>query len=214
MQNTEQINASQEALHHELTEEVRQHRQADHEIDPVFLNRWSPRAFSEEPVEEEVLLSVFEAARWAPSSNNEQPWRFVIARTPRDRERFLEFLAPANQVWAKHAPVLLVILAKRTFSHNGAPNKVHQFDAGCAWGYIALQALQNGLITHGMAGFDNDKAREILGVPEDFDVMAVVAIGKRGEKSELPEKLQEREVPSKRRPLAETMMEGGFRPEA
>jgi nitroreductase len=207
----EQINEKQEVLHHELSEEVQQHRQADHEIDPVFLNRWSPRAFSEEPVDDEVLMSVFEAARWAPSSNNEQPWRFIIARTVEDRQRFLEFLVPGNQVWAKHAPVLLVIISKRTFSRGGAPNKVYQFDAGCAWGYIALQALQNGLITHGMAGFDNDKAREILDVPDDFDIMAVIAIGKRGDKSELPENLQEREIPSGRRPLSETIMEGGFR---
>jgi nitroreductase len=205
------INEKQEVLHHELSEEVRQYRQAEHEIDPVFLNRWSPRAFSEEPVDDEVLMSAFEAARWAPSSNNEQPWRFIIARTPQDRQRFLEFLVPANQVWAKHAPVLLVIISKKTFSRGGAPNTVYQFDAGCAWGYIALQALQNGLITHGMAGFENDKAREILGVPEDFDIMAVIAIGKRGYKSELPEKLQEREIPSGRRPLSETIMEGGFR---
>lgn len=207
----EQINEKQEVLHHELSEEVRQHRHAEHEIDPVFLNRWSPRAFSEGPVDDEVLMSVFEAARWAPSSNNEQPWRFIIARTQEDRHRFLEFLAPGNQVWAQYAPVLLVIISKKTFTRNGAPNKVYQFDAGCAWGYIALQALQNGLITHGMAGFDNDKAREILDVPEDFDIMAVIAIGKRGDKSRLPEELQEREIPSGRRPLSETIMEGGFR---
>ena len=195
----------------EVTDEVRAHRSADYEIDPIFLNRWSPRAFSPEPIEDDVLFSVFEAARWAPSCFNEQPWRFLIARSEPDRERFLSFLVPGNQVWAQQAPVLIVVIGKRTFSHNGKPDPTYEFDAGCAWGFLALQALQKGLITHGMAGFDNDKARAVLGVPEDYEIFAVVALGKRGDQAALPENLQKREVPSGRRPVQESVMEGRFR---
>ncbi|MBV9867578.1 MAG: nitroreductase family protein [Abitibacteriaceae bacterium] len=197
-----------------VAEEVKSHRQAEHDVQPIFLNRWSPRAFSPEPIAEELLWSVFEAARWAPSSNNEQPWRFLVARSEADRKRFLEFLFPGNQVWAQHAPVLVVVVAKKTFSHNGNPNPVATFDCGCAWGYLALQALHNGLITHGMAGFDRDAARAALNVPQDYDPVAVLAIGRHGDKALLPEAVQQREVPSGRRPAAESVMEGGFQPPA
>jgi len=200
----------QELLNQALIDEAKRNRRADHEIDSIFINRWSPRAFLPEGIEEETLRRVFEAARWAPSSYNEQPWRFIIARTPEDRQRFVDFLMPANQAWAHRAPVLALVLAKRTFSHNGQPNLVSQFDAGCAWGYMALSAWQNGLITHGMGGFDRDKARLALGVPEDYDLMAVIAIGKHGNKSDLPEDAKKREFPSGRRPLPETIMEGKF----
>ena len=206
-----QINELQEKLHREVSPEVREQRQAEHEIDPIFLNRWSPRAFSPRPVEDEVLLSALEAARWAPSSNNEQPWRFIIARSEADRAKFLEFLAPGNQRWAKDAPVLLVIISKKAFVESGQPNKTHQFDAGTASGFLHLQARQNGLYVHGMAGFDTDRARTALDVPDGFDIMAVFALGYRGETSQLPPDLQAREIPSTRRPLADSLMEGGFR---
>jgi len=194
-----------------ISEEVQSHRVPDHEIDPLFLNRWSPRAFSNESIDDATLNRVFEAARWAPSSMNEQPWRFVIARTPQDRERFVEFLMPGNQAWAKNAPVLIVVVTKKTFTSRDMANPVAAFDAGCAWGFLALAAVQNGLITHGMAGFDRDKARETLGLPEDFDSVAVIALGKHGDAANLPPELREREKPSGRRPLSETVMEGGFK---
>jgi nitroreductase len=190
--------------------EVRAYRQADKPVDPIFLNRWSPRAFAEEPIDDETLWRVFEAARWAPSSNNEQPWRFIIARTPEDRARFVDFLMPGNQLWARHAPVLILVISKRTFSYNGSPNRVNQFDAGTAWGFLSLAAVQNGLITHGMAGFDPDRARELLEIPDDYDILATIALGKRGDASQLPEDMQAREVPSTRRPAAESVMEGRF----
>lgn len=203
-------NIETEVIETEVTEEVKQHRTPEHEVEPIFLNRWSPRAFSSEPIEEETLLSVFEAAKWAPSSSNEQPWRFIVAKTEADRARFVDFLMEGNQVWAKNAPVLILIISKKTFARNGNPNGTNQFDAGTSWGFLALAALQNGLITHGMAGFYADKAREVLGVPEDFDILAVIALGKRADISTLPPEVQKKEVISTRRALNETIMEGKF----
>jgi nitroreductase len=198
-------------MQNEIHEDVKNYRHADFEIDAFFLNRWSPRAFSSEPIPDETLARVFEAARWSPSSFNEQPWRFIIARSEQDRARFVDFLLPANQAWAKDAPVLIAVISKKTFSHNDSPNAVYQFDAGCAWGYLSLGAYQNGLITHGMAGFDGNRAREVLGVPEDFDILAMIALGKHGDPAHLPEPIREREVPSTRRAQSESVMEGAFR---
>ncbi len=198
----------------ELNPEVTLYREAEHAIDAAFVSRWSPRAFSPEPIDDETLRGVFEAARWAASSFNEQPWRFLLARTEADRETFLDFLAPFNQEWAKNAPVLVLVVSKKTFSHNGQPNAVFAFDAGTCSGYLTLQASLSGLVAHGMAGFDRDKARAALHIPNDFDPLAVFAIGKRGDKNTLPPNLQEREVPSNRRPIQESIMEGGFRPAA
>jgi nitroreductase len=166
--------------------------------------------FRRNPIDEETVLRVFEAARWAASSFNEQPWRFLIARSEEDRAKFLSFLTPSNQAWAKDAPVLFVIISKKTFSHNGKPNGTHQFDAGTSSGYITFQAAQLGLIAHGMAGFDKDQARATLGIPTDFEIMAVFALGKHGDKSVLPPEVQDREVPSGRRPVHESIMESHF----
>ena len=194
----------------EVTEEVKARRIPEHEVEPIFLNRWSPRAFSSEPIDEEVFLSIFEAAKWAPSSSNEQPWRFIVAKSEADRARFVDFLVEGNQVWAKNASVLIVVISKKTFTYNGKPNPVNQFDAGTSWGFLALSALQHGYITHGMAGFHGDQAREVLEVPEDFDILAVIALGKRADISVLPPEVQKKELISKRRALSETIMEGKF----
>jgi nitroreductase len=201
---------SQGKANAKVTAEVAAARSADYDVDAMFLNRWSPRAFSPEPIEEETLMRAFEAARWAPSSNNEQPWRFIVARTPEDRKKFYDFLTPGNQAWNTNVPVLVVAISKKTFTRNGKPNTTNRFDAGCAWGFLSLGAHQNGLITHGMAGFDRDKARRVLEVPDDFDIPAMIAIGKRGELSELPPEVQQKEKISDRRPLEETIMEGTF----
>jgi len=198
-----------------VDEEIQAMRKADHDIPALFLNRWSPRAFSEEPVDDSTLFRILEAARWAPSSVNEQPWRFIVARTPEDRARFLDFLMPGNQEWNRTVPVIIVITGKKTYAntgfYDGNPNPTYQFDCGTAWGFLALAAHQFGLITHGMSGFDPQKARETLEIPDDYDPIAVIALGYRGDKSALSEKLQEREVPSTRRPLEELVMEGKFR---
>ncbi|KKI89211.1 NADH dehydrogenase [Bacillus sp. SA1-12] len=184
-------------------------RKPGYEISPQFLNRWSPRSFLEKDVPEDVLFSVFEAARWAPSASNQQPWNFIIARTKEDREKFYSFIMQGNLVWCKKAPVLAVIISKTTTERGF--NAWHAFDAGTAWGYLALEASRKGLITHAMGGFEKERAREALNVPDGYELHAVIAIGYQGEKDVLPENLQEREQPSTRRPLNESLFEGSFR---
>ena len=186
-------------------------RKADYPIDSVFLDRWSPRAMSGEPISEEELFTLFEAARWAPSSFNNQPWRILYAR--RDTPHwpvFFNLLVEFNQSWAKHAAALALFISKKTFDHNGEPALTHSFDTGAAWENLALQGALKGLVIHGMQGFDYDKARTALNVPEGFNVEAMVVIGKPGPKEDLSEKLQERENPSDRRKLTETAFEGPY----
>lgn len=195
-----------------ISPDVASVRALDFPADAAFVNRWSPRAFSPEPIDDQTLVTVFEAARWAASSFNEQPWRFLMARTDANRQKFLGFIAPFNRTWAEAAPVLVLVVSKKTFSHNGTPNPVHVYDAGTASGYMALQACLSGLVMHGMAGFDKDGAKTALHIPDDFEPIAVYALGKQGDKNALPPKLQEREVPSGRRPVSESVMEGGFAP--
>jgi len=190
-------------------------RVADHPIDPQFLNRWSPRAYTGADISEETVLSFLEAARWAPSSYNSQPWRFVYARrgTPR-WDSLLGLLNDFNRSWADKASVLIIVLSKTTFTPPGAaaagPAPTHSFDTGSAWAYLALQASLSGWHAHGMAGFDKEKTRTELGVPADFAVEAAIAIGKIGDKSILPEGLQARELPSPREPLSKLAFEGKF----
>ncbi len=191
---------------------VNDFRKPDFEISPQFINRWSPRSFVEKDISEEVLFSVFEAARWAPSASNMQPWRFVIARTQEDLEKFHSFIVPGNLTWAKHASALAVIISE-TKTERGE-NAWHAFDAGTAWSHLALEAANKGLVTHAMGGFDKEKARQVLNVPDEYALHAVIAIGFQGEKDALPENLQEREIPSGRRPLKESLFEGTFGKEA
>ncbi|GGH84856.1 nitroreductase [Pullulanibacillus pueri] len=183
-------------------------RQNDYAIDSIFLNRWSPRAFLDKAIPEDVLFSVFEAARWAPSAANMQPWRFIIARNDNDKEKFYSFIKEGNLIWCKKAPVLVAILSQKSL--DGNPNRFHSFDAGTAWGYLALQAKMNGLMTHAMGGFDPELAKNVLNIPEDFEVNAIVAIGYQGPADELPEPLKEREHPSGRLSLEELLFEGNF----
>jgi nitroreductase len=192
-----------------LPVEIEAHRQPDHEINPQFLERWSPRSYSDQEVSEEVLLSLFEAARWAPSGSNNQPWRFIVARTPEQLAKFHSFIMPLNRVWCEKAPVLTLVISN-TKTPKGTVNPSHAFEAGTAWGYLALEANNQGLITHAMGGFEREQAREALQIPADYELHAVVAIGYRGPANALPENLQEREVPSGRRPISETIFTGGF----
>lgn len=179
------------------------------DVDSQFVDRWSPRAFADTPLSGEQLASLFEAARWAPSCNNDQPWLFVYALTAVDRARFAETLVPANQVWAVRAPMLMFVLCRRHFRHNGKDNRHAPFDAGAAWMSLALQARKLGLHAHAMAGFSRPKAYAILGVPqEDYDIMAAVAVGRRGDPAVLPEEVAARELPNARMPLAEVAREG------
>lgn len=190
-------------------------RIAGYPIDVQFLNRWSPRAYTEAEISEETVLTFLEAARWAPSSYNAQPWRFVYARrgTPH-WERLLGLLNEFNRSWAEKASVLIIVVSRTTFTPPGAtapaPAPTHSFDTGSAWAYMALQASLSGWHAHGMAGFDKEKARSELGIPADFAVEAAVAIGKRGDKSLLPERMQGGETPSQREPLNKLAFEGKF----
>ncbi len=182
-------------------------------VAPMFRERWSPRAFGDEPVAPETLRSLFEAARWAPSSANEQPWLFVYAAQPDDRARFLEAILPFNRVWAEKAPVLAFLFARKRYSQpgpfQGQTNRAAAFDAGSAWMSLALQAHLEGLSTHAMGGIDAEVAHRVTGVPsEEFTALIAIAIGTRASPSTLPEALVEREKPSPRRPLAEVAVEG------
>jgi len=182
------------------------------DVDPLFLERWSPRSFAADPLPQDQLDALFEAARWAPSCFNEQPWLFLFARSERDRELFASLLSDGNRGWASQASVLAFLFARRRFARNDGPNRWAGFDSGAAWMSLALQARQLGLDTHAMGGFDEERVYESLGVPrEDYEAMAACAIGKRAERERLPAELAERERPSPRKPLDQVIHEGRFR---
>lgn len=187
-------------------------RKSLYPISNIFLNRWSSRAMSDEPITNEELMPLFEAARWAPSARNEQPWRFIY--THKGTKLWGELLAlmlPSNQDWAKKAPILVVIISKFFFDHNGNPSQIHTLDAGAAWMSLALQASIDGLVVRAIGGFDYDQAKTILNLPTEFKIEIMVAIGKPGKKEILPAELQEREKPSDRKPLTEIVFEDIFR---
>ena len=187
-------------------------RQREHEVDPLFIDRWSPRAMSGEPIAEADLMSLFEAARWAPSSYNGQPWRFLIAKrdTP-NFPTFVDFLVEANQTWCRQAGALVVVVSRKTFEHNGTPAITHSFDTGAAVQNLTLQGWLKGLVVHSMQGFNYAKAKTTLKVPDDHNVEAMIAIGKPGSRDDLPEQLRGRETPSTRKSVKHFVMEGEFR---
>ena len=190
-------------------------RTPDHPVHPQFVDRWSPRAFTDEAIDEPTLMTMFEAGRWAPSSSNIQPWRLIYGRrgTPAF-QTIVDGLVPGNQVWAKNAAALVVMVGATTSIAPGKteakPNGTYAFDCGSAWMSIALQAHAMGWATHGMGGIERDKLKESLHVPADHAVIMAFAIGRRGDKGTLPDALREREVPSTRRPLAQSIGEGRF----
>lgn len=150
----------------------------EYPIDPLFLQRYSPRKFSSKKIAPQTLMSLFEAARWSPSSFNEQPWNFVYATTKEEKETLLSALTESNKEWASTAPVLLFLYTKRDYSKNGKTNPTAQFDAGAAWMSFTIQARKLALYTHGMSGFDSEKAYEILQIPEDkFKLICAIAVG-------------------------------------
>ena len=189
---------------------VQTKRKAAYAIDEAYINRWSPRAFSTKEVEEEKLNAIFEAARWAPSAANWQPWNYIVARKEEDRATFLSFINENNVEWCKRTPVLVLAISKKTRNEEGDPNPWHAFDAGTAWGYLSLEAYRQGLITHGMGGFDKEKARELLEVPAEYDINAVVAVGYHDPTTLLSDRNQQREVPSDRKPIESFVFEGKF----
>lgn len=187
---------------------VKNDRTSTYDIDEIFLKRWSPRSFSEKQVPEETLLALFEAAHWAPSAFNFQPWRFIVAKTAEERAAFHSFINEFNLSWCKSAPVLTLILSKKMNEDNFVYS--HSFDTGAAWGFLALQAAKKELITHPMTGFDFERAREVLEIPEEYHIEALVAIGYQDEKEKLPKALQEREQPNSRQPLESLIFNGKF----
>ena len=191
--------------------EVEKIRSTTYEINPVIVNRWSPRSFTNDEIGDNELFSLFEAARWAPSSSNSQPWRFIYAkRNSKNWNDLFNLLVDFNKQWCADASALVVIVSRKNFEHNGQPSITHQFDTGAAWENLAIQAVSQGLITHAMAGFDYQKARKNLAIPDDYEVVAMIAIGKRGPKEKLSQELQARETPNTRKPLSELVMEGKF----
>ena len=190
-------------------------RVATHPVAEQFTSRWSPRSFAPATLSDADLHSLFEAARWAPSASNIQPWRFLFGRagTPAF-QTILDGLVPFNQGWAGKASALIVVLSKKTSVAPGQtdaqPNVWHSFDAGAAWMSLALQAHSQGLITHAMGGFVADTLRASLAIPADVAIEAVVAVGKQGDKAALPEMLQARELPNDRLPLADLVAEGAY----
>jgi nitroreductase len=190
-------------------------RTTGHDILPIFTERWSPRSFTDETIATDDLNRMFEAARWAPSAFNSQPWRFVYARRgTADWAKFVDLLMPYNQGWAMHAAALVYVLSAPTFIPDGKTEPqatTHaSFGCGTAWGFLALQAHSMGWIAHAMAGIHADRIPVELGAPDGFKAEVAIAIGRQGPLEHLPEKLQAKEVRSLRLPLDEIAMEGGF----
>ena len=184
---------------------------AEFPIHELIATRWSPRAFADKDVAPETLRSLFEAARWAPSSSNEQPWRFIVA-TRNDKENFdraLEPLVEFNVNWAKHAAVLGFAICELAFAKNNAANRNAQYDTGAAMALLCIEATARGLFVHQMAGFDPETAREVFNIPAGFEAMAAFAIGYPGDPASLPQPLRDRELaPRSRKPIREFVMTG------
>ncbi|MGY4309702.1 nitroreductase [Bradyrhizobium sp. USDA 4369] len=190
-------------------------RATEHPAHRIFVDRWSPRGFTDEAIPEAQLLTFIEAARWAPSAYNSQPWRFLYAL--RGTAAFDAFLGPLiefNRGWAQSAAALVYVLSKKTFIAPGktepAPSRTHSFDAGAAWANFANQAAVSGWATHGMSGFDVAAAQQALGVPDDVAVEIAIAVGRKGDGAHLPAMLKEREKPSPRLAISEIAASGLF----
>lgn len=184
-------------------------RSPGHPIAPIFLARWSPRSFLPQAVPKHTLMRLFEAARWSPSCYNEQPWRFVWAQDDAQHAAIARLLFAGNRSWAEHAPVLGIVFAKRTFTHNGKPNRFAGFDAGAASLALTLQAQDLDLGVRFLGGFEPAPSYATCGVDgNEFEAMAAFALGKRGPAERLPSDLRGKEQPSQRRPLQEIAFEG------
>jgi nitroreductase len=180
-------------------------------IHELLAARWSPVAFSSRPVEPEKLRAVFEAARWAPSSYNEQPWRYIVAtkNQPEEFQNMLGVLVEANRLWAQHAPVLALSVAKLTFTHTAKPNRHALYDTGAATAQLIVQATALGLFVHQMAGFDAARAREVFGIPEDFQPVAAFAVGYHADDKQVPEEFRRRDHATRQRKPPEELVFAG-----
>lgn len=186
-------------------------KQIHHAIHPLIKKRWSPRAFLPDVPDRAELFQLFEAARWAASSFNEQPWYFILARQDDEAfDRMVECLSEGNKKWAPKAPVLMLTVAKTFFERNGKDNRHAYHDLGLAMGNMSIQASSMDLYIHQMAGFDTEKARELFEIPKGYDPVAMVAIGYLGDPSTLPEDLQAKEGRKDRRVLENTVFHGSW----
>lgn len=185
----------------------------EYAIHPLMANRWSPVAFAPRPMPDESLGALLEAARWAPSCFNDQPWFFLVARRQNEAEfqRMLECLVEGNRAWARNASVLLISVTRSTFQRNDKPNRFALHDLGLAVGSLLVQASEMGLIVHQMGGFDPAKAREVYRIPEGFEPQTAVAIGYYDDPSKLSDDIRERESqPRERKPLSSFVFSGGW----
>jgi nitroreductase len=186
-------------------------RESTYPILPLLLSRVSYRSFSDERLTEEELLSLFEAARWAPSSYNGQPWRFVYARRgDKEWDKFFNVLIDFNKSWCKNADTLVVVVTRNHFEHNDKPSPTARFDTGAAWMSLALEAHSKNITTHGMQGFDYERIKKDLNISDAFTVEAMIAIGKPGNGENLSAETRAREVPTTRKPLKEIVSKGTF----
>jgi nitroreductase len=185
-----------------------------HGIQDLIRQRWSPRVYADKEVPAADLKKLFEAARWAASSSNEQPWRFLVGRRGDETyQKIFNSLVEFNQSWAKSAPVLVLSVAKKTFTQKGTPNAYGLHDTGAATANLALQATALGLHTHSMAGYDQEQARASFAIPSDYEMGAVTAIGYFGDPAGLPDYLQKMEVsPRQRKPLEEFVFSAWEKP--
>jgi len=194
-----------------LTNDIEKFRPNAYGSDDIFRNRWSPRSMTGETIDDNDLMAMFEAAHWAPSSYNNQPWRFLYARRDDPEwETYFNLLVEFNQAWCKNAAALVVIVSKTTFDHNGKPSLTHSFDTGAAWGMLALEGSLRGLVVHGMQGFDYDRAKKDLDISDGYAVEAMAAVGVLGEPSRLPEDMADNEKPNRRKDLLRIAGKGAF----
>lgn len=186
-------------------------RESTYPILPLLLSRVSSRAFSEERLTEDELMALFEAARWAPSSYNNQPWRFVYARRgEKEWDTLFNVLIDFNKSWTNKADTLVAVISRNNFEHNNKPARTAHLDTGAAWMSLAIEAHSRNIIAHGMEGFDADALKKNLQIPDSFTVEAMIAIGKQGNKEDLSEELKKREIPSIRKPLTDIIAKGTF----
>lgn len=202
------------AKNHKSCEFIKEtkNRKAEHAIHKLILERQSPHAMSGEPITNDELMSLFEAARWAPSSYNDQPWRFIYGyKDSAAWTTLFDTLVPFNQSWAKNAGVLILVLSNTLSEKTGRPAPTHAYDAGAAAQNLALQAHAMGLVVHQMEGFNYEKAREAFAIPAQFTVLAIIAVGKPGSTRNLPEYLQKMQTPSGRKTIDQFAFEGEFK---
>lgn len=190
----------------ELYEEAKRYRRNEYKIDAMILNRWSPRSMSGGKLTDSELLPLFEAARWAPSSFNAQPWRFLYAKSQNKQkfDLFLSFANERNKIWAKKAAVLVLLMSRNNFEYNEKPSRTHSFDAGAAWQNLALEGAKRGLVVHAYEGFDYELAKKKLKISDEYQIECMIAIGKFAKREKLSdEKMREMEFPSQRKKLSE-----------